>query len=319
MNACVGIDVSRDTLDCTLLYAGQTQPAWHTTVPRTAAGIAALQAKTPAGVPWVSEPTGRYSQFLAQEAARLGQRVLLAPTKAARHALLALRPAAARTDRTDSEGLALFGLLRELRDYPLKSDAMDELDQLLSARRALVQAIMRLTAQQEDLPRAAGYLKASLATLKAELQGLDRHLAQRARKCPELAAVAELLRVPGVGPVTALTVTSCLERKQFVNANQFVAYCGLHLEYKDSGQKRGARRLSKHGDAELRRVLYLAAMANLRCRQSPFKDQYHRELAKAGMTTTGALCAVARKLAKLCWSLHRHRTAYDPERVFRQP
>ncbi|MDQ2787181.1 MAG: hypothetical protein M3Y58_19495, partial [Chloroflexota bacterium] len=49
-----------------------------------------------------------------------------------------------------------------------------------------------------------------------------------------------------------------------------------------------------------------------------FKQQYEREKAK-GLTTTGALCAVARKLARTCWSLAAHGTRYEAKRVHRQP
>ena len=80
------------------------------------------------------------------------------------------------------------------------------------------------------------------------------------------------------------------------------------------------RRLTKQGDGELRRLLYLAAQANLRSRNSPFKAQYERERAK-GLSSTAALaalCAVARKLARLAWSLHKHGSTYDPNRVHQQ-
>lgn len=318
MKATIGIDVSRDWLDAALVEAEHERPRWHEQVPRTQAGIARLLRKTPAGVPWAVEPTGRYSQEVAQWAREADQPVLLAPTKAARHVLQALRPNTARTDQTDCIGLAHFALLRPLRAYPLRSERMEEIDQLIKARRALAATATKLRMQRDSLPRGAHCFEAPLEALAAQLAALDRELDQAAKAEPELAAVRELERIPGVGPVTALTVASCLEAKQFEHPDQFVAYCGLHLEYKDSGQKQARRRLSKHGDAELRRLLYLAAMTNLRCAGSPFRAQYERELAKSGMSKTGALCAVARKLAKVCWSIHRHGTSYDPERVYSQ-
>jgi transposase len=94
----------------------------------------------------------------------------------------------------------------------------------------------------------------------------------------------------------------------------FVAYIGLEVATHQSG-KRG---LSRQGDAALRRLLYLCAQASLRAKDSPFKRQYDRERAK-GVSRTAALCAVARKLAKLCWSLHAHDSVYDPNRVYQAP
>ena len=96
-----------------------------------------------------------------------------------------------------------------------------------------------------------------------------------------------------------------------------MAYCGLDVGVRQSGKKSGQSGLTKQGDSELRRLLYLAAQSNLRSKNSPFRAQYERERAK-GLSTTAALCAVARKLARLAWSLHKHGTSYDPERVHQQ-
>jgi hypothetical protein len=85
-----------------------------------------------------------------------------------------------------------------------------------------------------------------------------------------------------------------------------------------SGERRGKGRLAKSGDAELRRLLFLAARASLRSPTSPFRAQYERERAK-GLAPTAAVCVVARKLARLCWSLWKHQTKYDPQRVYQQP
>jgi transposase len=84
-----------------------------------------------------------------------------------------------------------------------------------------------------------------------------------------------------------------------------VAYIGLDVDKRESGKRKGERGLTHQGDAELRRLLYLCAQANLRIQDSPFRQQYERERAK-GLSSTAALCAVARKLARLCWSLHKH-------------
>ena len=76
--------------------------------------------------------------------------------------------------------------------------------------------------------------------------------------------------------------------------------------------------MSKQGDAELRRLFYRCAQASLRAKESPFVAQYEREQ-KKGLSKTAALCAVARKMARLCWSLAHHETEYDPGRVYRSP
>ena len=85
-----------------------------------------------------------------------------------------------------------------------------------------------------------------------------------------------------------------------------------------SGRRKGERGLTRQGGAELRRLLYLCAKSSLRAKGSPFKQQYEREKAK-GLSNKAALCALARKMAKLCWSIVQHGTEYDPNRVYQQP
>ena len=128
--------------------------------------------------------------------------------------------------------------------------------------------------------------------------------------------MARLQQVPGIGPVTAARVAARLAASEFTHSDQFVAFIGLDIRVRQSGQRKGHQGLTKQGDAELRRLFYLCAQATLRARESPFVAQYEREQQK-GLAKTAALCAVARKLARLCWSLARHGSDYDPTRVYR--
>ena len=111
---------------------------------------------------------------------------------------------------------------------------------------------------------------------------------------------------------------SQLAGKQFSHPDKLVAYIGLDIGVQQSGRKKGERGLTKQGDAELRRLLFLCASSSLLCKDTGFRDQYEREKAK-GLPSTAALCAVARKMAKLCWSIVKHGTEYDATRVYQQP
>jgi transposase len=313
----LGIDVSKATLATTLLDGADDRPRWRLVVPNTPAGVRTLLERTPPACPWVLEPTGLYSGPVARQGQAAGRTVLVAPPRRAKAFLSSVHPRA-KTDRLDSEGLARYARAVALRPYPVKAEAMEALDQLLAARRGLSQSLARLRQQRGALPAAAEALDGAIADLAARLAALDRRIA--AQRDAALPAARALTTVPGIGPVTAAAVASCLEQKRFDHPDRFVAYVGLDVRVRESGARRGRRALSKQGDAELRRLLYLCAQANLRARDphNPFKAQYERERAK-GLSSTAALNAVARKLARTCWSLHRHGAAYDPDRVHRQP
>jgi len=309
----LGIDVSKEHLVCALREANTRKVLWDLTVPNNRNGVQTLLEKTPPESSWVVEPTGKYSLFVVKRATESGKSVLLAPPRKAK-AFLASLQSRAKTDKLDGRGLSLFALSQSLAPYPVKEADLDTIDQHLSARKGLSRCLVKLQLQQADLPEAAAYLKAAMEALKLQLKEIDKQIATLSAKTPAMQVAKALQEVPGIGPVTSVAITSRLSAKSFAHPDQFVAYLGLDVHISESGQRKGQRGLTHQGDAELRRLLYLSAQANLRCRASPFKDQYERERAK-GLSTTAALCAVARKIARLCWSLHKHGTRYDPARV----
>lgn len=312
----VGLDVSKALVSCAVMDPVTHQLAQELSVPNTSGGLQQLLASTPPEAPWVLEPTGRYSAVVAACGRAAGRVVLMAPPRQAKSFLAAVRPRA-KTDRLDSRGLALYALAVPLRPYPIKTPQREQVDQLLSARRVIARSLASLKQQRPELPYAAALLAGAMQDLQVRREDLDRHLVELTRGNEGLPGAETLDLVPGIGPVIAAAIASCLQGNQFGHPDQFVAYVGLDVRVRDSGQRKGQRTLTKQGNGELRRLLYLAALASLRSRDTTFRQRYERELAK-GLSRTAALCAVARKLARLCWSLIRHGTTYDPQRVGRQ-
>jgi transposase len=313
----LGVDVSKAELHGTWRDAETQRIRWQGSVPNSAVGIRQLLERAP-GSALVAEPTGRYGEPLVRAAWAAGRKVLLATPRRARAFLWAEQPRA-KTDRLDSAGLALDGLGGRLRPYLLPSPAVDRMNQLLAARRGLSQSLMSLRQQRASLPLAAEALTPAIEGLEHQLAALDEQIAEAATAEELATAVTALEAVPGIGPVTAAALAACLVTKRFTHPDQAVAHVGLDIRVRQSGRRRGQLGLSKHGDAELRRLLYLAAMAAARStRDRTFAERYAREQAK-GLTKTAALNAVARKLAKVAWSLVAHGSSYDPTRVDTQP
>jgi transposase len=346
----LGVDVGKAELHGTWRDPETRRIRWQGAVPNTSAGIETLLRRAP-GVSVVVEPTGRYGEPLIRAAQAAGRAVLLAAPRKARAFLWSEQPRA-KTDRVDSAGLALYGLTGRLRPYLLPSPAVDQVKQLLAARRGLSQSLTSLRQQRASLPLAADVLTPAIAALEQQIAELDRQMKRALAPAPGpaprralaaaaaadppatpdaptpptapqghalAAAAAALMAVPGIGEVTAPALAACLVDKQFTHPDQFVAYIGLDIRVHQSGKHHGQFGLSKHGDAELRRLLYLAAMAaGNSIHDRTFAARYEREQAK-GLAKTAALNAVARKLAKVAWSIVTHGTAYDPKRVDSQP
>jgi transposase len=278
----LGIDVSKDTLHCTLLEPTTRRPVWSRTYANTPQGISRLLKATTPECPWALEPTGSYSTTVVKHAREAQRDVRLAEPRRAKRFLQSIQNRA-KCDRLDSAGLGLYALCHELPAYPLKSPLVEQLDQLLKARKGLALSLQQLQAQSRALPHASAALQPAIDALQPAIDALqpaidalqpaiDALQAQQHQieqkievlSCATsstsstptpLAFVRELQKVPGIGPVTAATLASRLAGRSFARSDAFVAYCGLDIAIKQSGQKRGNGGLTKQGDAELRRLL----------------------------------------------------------------
>ena len=313
----LGIDVSKRLLTCTLVDPETRRARWSLAVPNTEEGIRRLLRRTPPDVAWVLEPTGRYGDLAVKLARESRRDVRMAQPKQAKFFLRSLQDRA-KTERVDSYGLGCYGVSVPLPAYPEKTPAQEQLEQLQVARRGVAQALMQLQQRVPELPHAAAGLEAAAAALRTQLAAFDAQIAELLQQLAGQQQVERLRAVTGIGPVTAAAVLSCLLSRPFPTADQFVAYTGLDPRVRETGEQKAKRRLSKQGPGELRRLLYLAARSNLRVKDSPFRHQYERELAK-GLCPQAALCSVARKLARTCWSLVTHEEPYRPERVHQPP
>ena len=92
----------------------------------------------------------------------------------------------------------------------------------------------------------------------------------------------ELLKqIPGIGPIIALTILAeAGDLRRFKHHRQFLKFCGLDLATHQSGMFRGHTKLSKFGNARLRRSLWMAAQVAIRQRENGFRDKYERYIAK---------------------------------------
>jgi transposase len=66
--------------------------------------------------------------------------------------------------------------------------------------------------------------------------------------------------IAGAGPLTAVSMMACFHSREFRHADAFIAFLGMDVRVRESGQFRGRRTLTKRGDPKLRRLLFTAAM-----------------------------------------------------------
>jgi len=146
---------------------------------------------------------------------------------------------------------------------------------------------------------------ANLAQVEHELdQLLDRDQgASNLKSTPEFGRKTVAVLRAELGDVT-----------RFQRVDQVVAYVGLDLQVRQSGQWKGQVKLSKRGSGRVRRVLYLAALRSIRLPASAF-GAYYRRLIGRGMKARDALMAVMRKMLIVAYHLLRSNETYDPTKV----
>lgn len=292
-----GIDVSKAHLDVAV-HAGAGHEAAELAVANTAEGHAALVAWfRQHGVGRVGlEATGGYEQAVALALERAGFALV-------RHQPLEVRLFArlkrmkAKTDRIDARLIA--AATAQVDAVKAAADPrLAELAQRLTAYEQAAGLVVQLRTHLEhiSLPDLAALVRAQLASLKAHKQTLARDLRTRIRQQPDLARRFDLLMsLPGVGPITAISLIVRMPELGAMERGQPAALVGVAPFARDSGRSAGQRFITG-GRTRPRRMLYLAALAAKRC-DKDFAD-FVRRLTTAGKPTKIAIVAVMRKLVE---------------------
>lgn len=125
-----------------------------------------------------------------------------------------------------------------------------------------------------------------------------------------------LKQIPGIGPINALTILAeAGDLRRFKHHRQFLKFCGLDLSTRQSGTFRGQTKLSKFGNARLRRTLWMAAQVAIRQRENSFRDKYARYVAKDPGNLDlkrKAYTAVTAKMARVVHAVIKGGTPYRP-------
>jgi transposase len=153
------------------------------------------------------------------------------------------------------------------------------------------------------------------------LNDMRRQLEEQTQKL--LASDADyinLMSLPGVGPINALTILAeAGNLRRFGHHRQFLKYCGFDLAKSQSGVQRGREQLSKRGNARLRLAFWLAAVVAIRARENSFREKYDRYVSsnpKDPDLKRKALTAVAAKMARVAYGIIKKNQPY--RRFFEQ-
>jgi len=168
------------------------------------------------------------------------------------------------------------------------------------------------------------WLVEEIRLLEVRIGQLERELTELARQSP---ACKTLLSVPGVGLLTATAMVAATSGQvnHFRDARHFASWFGLTPKESSSGMTRRLGRISKRGDRYLRMLLTHGARSVLRAatvaqqRGRPLDALRAWALNVQGRTHHNrATCALANKMARICYAVLRDGENYGSACVHRK-
>jgi len=220
-----------------------------------------------------------------------------------------------KTDKVDSELIARFTVAQGPPTWTPLPAEVRELQALVRRLESLVE--MRMMEENRlsstitvDTVRQS--VEEHLAYLSEQIKRTEKLIRNYINSHPTLKRQSQLLdSIPGIAETTAaLLLSEITDINQHRSARQVAAYAGLVPRERQSGSSvRGRTRLSKIGNARLRRALYFPAITAIRC--SPFFQSWAKGLQERGKMSV--ICAVMRKLLHLAYGVLKTGKPFDPE------
>lgn len=229
-----------------------------------------------------------------------------------------------KTDKADARLLAKIALIepdlppkfncsRAEINYRKKMRLSDTLsDQITRLQMALKNYGTTLGQMGINLSPAEESLKGTIKLLKKQKQQLLKELGQATEiNQDKILDQERLAQIPGVAKHTAAAVINVMSNGPATTAKQWIAYMGLDISVRESGQWKGRCKLTKRGNSVLRRWIYSSAWGAVN-NDEKFKD-YYDYLKRQGRHHFECLLIVARKLLRIMFNLLKTQTNFNPE------
>ena len=250
-----------------------------------------------------------------------------------------------KNDYVDAEAIAEAVGRPTMRFVPIKSDDQLDLQSLhrvrerwVTRRTAVINQIRGLLLERgitvrkgrryieaalpgilEDADaKLSGTLRLLLAQLKLELDQLAQRLEEAQalieQTMQENEACQRLVKVPGIGPVTATAVIAAIGNgAAFRKGREFAAWMGVVPREHSTGGKQKLLGISKRGNRYLRKLFVQCARAVLqqKTKQTPGLKAWLEKLTSHTHRHAAAV-ALANKLARMAWAVLATGEPYRP-------
>jgi len=173
-------------------------------------------------------------------------------------------------------------------------------------------ALLEAVAAGEAVPDAAkgmlAFLGGQVAQLDERIGELERRMKQQHKTNPVSQLLAE---VPGIGPITALSLALTIDPGRFQSGRHFAAWLGLTPKEHSTGGRQRLGSISRAGNERLRQLLVFGAMAVVRYAKPGSKSASAWLLALLERKPRKlAAVALANKMARVVWAMMATGEAY---------
>ncbi|MFZ5698851.1 MAG: IS110 family transposase [Pseudomonadota bacterium] len=302
----VGVDISKDWLDVHLHPDGACRrfgndPAGHKALLKWLGGWTVERI--------AYEATGAYHRALEQ-AGRALPLVKLNPKRARRFA--EATGTLAKTDRVDAAMLARMAATLKPAIRPVKSKALVELSELMTARQGLVKDRTAVANRGKNLtlPLLKRHNEQRRVQIVKQIEAIDDAATALVNANPELARRRDIITsIKGLGTTTANQIIAGMDELGALESKQAASLAGLAPATRQSGNWRG-KSFIQGGRANIRQALYMPAL--VASRFNPDLKAKYQQLIKAGKPAKVAITAIMRKLIVLANALLKADRLWQP-------
>ncbi len=314
--AYVGIDVSKKTLDVTLLH--EKSGKRRKRVANNTAGIQGLlnwlKKQTTGQIHICMESTSVYWEEVAEILYEAGYEVsVVNPVRIKGYAMSKL--CRSKTDALDGDVIADFCEKQSPSLWEPPSDVEKKLRALVRHLEALkksrIQQSNRLsTCKDDDVKNSLDTL---LNTIDAEIKQVQKRIDDLIDQNPDLKEKKELLKsIPGFSDKTAIHILAEMyDLPAYENAKAAAADIGITTSHHESGTTVHRRpKISRMGKAALRAALYYPAITALR--YNPAVQKLAKRLEARGKKKSVIRVAAMRKLMHIAYGVIKNKQPFDP-------
>jgi transposase len=304
----VGVDVSQEKLDVHVLPEGTSF-----TCNADAKGIDRLVKQLQKRAPFVivMEATGGLEGSLVAELGAGALPVAVVNPRQVRDFARGIGKLS-KTDSIDAYVLARFAETNRPEPKPLATEEEILLKDLVRRRRQLVDL---RASEKNRLHRARSKpirqsILSVIQALDEQIGNIEDNLDDMTRNSPLWREKEDLLKTfAGIGSVTARALVASLPELGHARRGQIASLVGLAPRNRDSGKKRGRRRITG-GRGDVRKTLYMATLTAI-SHNSKIRQFYER-LIQAGKPTKVALTACMRKVLVILNAMVKSNRPFEP-------